>query len=90
MAATKEKLIDIIVKMHEKKLLNMMRYGRMYDKCNGHIKIDVKSRNPKTFSKIWKGFEKLGYIVESGGWNYLKIYYEEDTSDLDEIFNQYI
>lgn len=90
MAATKEKLIEIIEEMHEKNILSMMRYGKKYNPCNGHIVIDVKSHNPETFSKIWKGFEKLGYIVESGGWNYLEIYYEEDTSDLDEIFNQYI
>lgn len=90
MKATKETLIEIIEKMHEKNILRMMDYGKKYDPCNGHIVINVRSRNPKTRSKIWEGFEKLGYIVKSGGWSNLEIYYEEDTSDLDEIFNQYI
>ena len=64
MNATKENLIEICEELYDKNMIWSVGFGDKYDICNGFVRIDIKSRNPKTWSKIWKNFEKLGYTLD--------------------------
>lgn len=90
MAATKAKLLKIADELFEKRIIGTgMLRGKKYDICNGHIQFSVRSCNPNTWSRIWKNFEKLGYTVKSGGYSYMDVYWDEDTSTIDQIFEKY-
>lgn len=90
MDGSKDTLLKIADELFEKRIIGTgMLRGQSYDVCNGHIEFSVRSRNPNTWSKIWESFESLGYIVKSGGYDYMNVYWVEETSDIDEIFDKY-
>lgn len=88
MKATKEKLIEICDELFEKKIIGRGEISHTkYDVCNGHVNFTIGQR---AFTEsIRKNFEELGYKFESAGFSYYNVYWKEDTSHIDDIFNKY-
>lgn len=92
MVASKTKLIKICDELFNKGIIGKgMLRGKKYDLCNGHIECSLNPRNPETRRLIYTNFEKLGYTVKSGGYDYIKIYWNDNNlnNQINDIFKKY-
>jgi hypothetical protein len=92
MEASKTQLIKICDELFEKKIIGQgMLRDKKYDICNGFIECSLKPKNPETRKLIWDNFEKLGFIVKSGAYSYIRIYWADDNiNEINKIFKKYM
>lgn len=80
-----ERLFNIIDELKEANIIN-----EKIHKSKKHIMVEVNtSGNDTLWSYLAGKFRALGYEVESEGWNYMRIYYNNKREIIDEIFEKY-